>query len=156
MTSGCYCGSGKDFSRCCQPILQGEQPASTAETLMRSRYSAYCTKNYSYILNTYAEAKQAQLTEESLANSAKNTVWLHLDIESGTSPSEDLVEFKAWSKERNSIYLLHETSRFIKEKGQWRYLDGELHSDCGKVALGRNDPCLCHSGKKFKQCCLRR
>ncbi|WP_438499097.1 SEC-C metal-binding domain-containing protein [Alteromonas australica] len=31
-----------------------------------------------------------------------------------------------------------------------------MHDDCGKLKYGRNLPCLCHSGKKFKQCCANK
>ncbi len=156
MASECYCGSGKKFAVCCQPLLNGVAVAQTAEALMRSRYSAYCIQNYDYIVNTYAEVKRKELAESDLAEYTKNTTWLRLAVLQNENLSNDLVEFKAWSKERNTVYLLHETSRFVVEQNQWRYLDGQLHDDCGKVSVGRNEPCVCGSGKKFKQCCLRR
>ncbi|MCW8092027.1 YchJ family protein [Alteromonas sp. ASW11-130] len=156
MATDCYCNSRKNFNQCCQPLLEGKQVASTAEALMRSRYSAYCTKNYYYVLNTYVESKRADLTEDDLAETAKLTTWLYLDVIPHAGLEVDQVEFKAWYKERNTVFLLHETSRFIQEKSQWRYLDGQLHQDCGKVSIGRNDSCVCKSGKKYKQCCMRR
>ena len=67
--------------------------------------------------------------------------------------NDDIVEFTAFYFENKSVFQLHETSRFIKENGVWRYHDGTLHDDCGKVKYGRNLPCLCASNKKFKQCC---
>jgi SEC-C motif-containing protein len=48
----CYCCSGKVFEECCRPILDGVRKASTAEELMRSRYSAYATASVEYILQT--------------------------------------------------------------------------------------------------------
>jgi len=44
---------------------------------------------------------------------------------------------------------LHEESRFLRENGQWLYVDG----DCRVEEIGRNDTCPCGSGKKFKRCC---
>ncbi|MEM8637669.1 MAG: YchJ family metal-binding protein [Cyanobacteria bacterium P01_G01_bin.54] len=41
------------LSHCCGPYLQGQRPAPTAEQLMRSRYSAYCTKNIDYLVSTH-------------------------------------------------------------------------------------------------------
>jgi uncharacterized protein YecA (UPF0149 family) len=32
--------------------------------------------------------------------------------------------------------------------------DGDLCEDGPTVKVGRNDPCPCGSGKKFKKCCL--
>ena len=36
----CPCGSNIIYDTCCRPLIKGEQPAKTAEQLMRSRYSA--------------------------------------------------------------------------------------------------------------------
>lgn len=52
MMQTCYCCSGKLFEECCKPILDGVRKASTAEELMRSRYSAYATASVEYILRT--------------------------------------------------------------------------------------------------------
>ncbi|MEP2601984.1 MAG: YchJ family metal-binding protein, partial [Paraglaciecola sp.] len=52
-------------------MVKGEQKASNAEVLMRSRFTAYVLKDYSYILNTYAEAQRLQLTVEELSQSAQ-------------------------------------------------------------------------------------
>ncbi|HRZ89595.1 MAG TPA: SEC-C metal-binding domain-containing protein, partial [Spirochaetia bacterium] len=41
MTETCPCGSGREYSACCGPVIAGAVPAPTAEALMRSRYTAY-------------------------------------------------------------------------------------------------------------------
>jgi SEC-C motif-containing protein len=58
-----------------------------------------------------------------------------------------------------AIYQLHpgwgylqERSQFVREDGRWYYLRGEPHE--GVLKLGRNEPCTCRSGRKFKACCL--
>ncbi|MCS5576068.1 MAG: YchJ family metal-binding protein, partial [Alteromonas macleodii] len=68
-------------------------------------------------------------------------------------PNNAIVEFTAYYFENKSMYQLHETSNFSVEDGKWRYHDGVLHDDCGKIKYGRNLPCVCGSNKKFKQCC---
>ena len=46
---------------------------------------------------------------------------------------------------------------FRKDEGKWRFVDGEMvkpkpvRREATKV--GRNDPCPCGSGKKYKKCC---
>ena len=70
-----------------------------------------------------------------------------------TIPNNAIVEFTAYYFENKSMYQLHETSNFSVEDGKWRYHDGVLHDDCGKIKYGRNLPCVCGSNKKFKQCC---
>ncbi|MEC9085421.1 MAG: SEC-C metal-binding domain-containing protein, partial [Pseudomonadota bacterium] len=47
---------------------------------------------------------------------------------------------------------LEERSDFSKENGRWFYREGETRE--GVLKPGRNDPCPCGSGRKFKACCL--
>jgi len=68
------------------------------------------------------------------------------------------VEFKATYKDsgmQESKYgVMHERSRFIVEDGRWRYVDGEhFAADDIIKKPGRNEPCFCGSGKKYKKCC---
>ncbi len=53
MSDLCPCGSGHGYERCCCPFLDGRDPAPTAETLMRSRYTAYVRRNVPYLLATW-------------------------------------------------------------------------------------------------------
>ena len=62
------------------------------------------------------------------------------------------VEFIAHYQHDQVISQAHEDSRFVCEQGQWFYLDGNLKT---AARPGRNDPCPCGSGKKFKSCCGR-
>ena len=149
----CYCNSGKDRNQCCGPLLAGQQEATSPEQLMRSRYSAYVSKNYDYVLKTYTASKRADLTVSALEESASGTTWLHLDV---LQTDTNHVEFRAWYAERRKTGVLHETSLFLKENDCWRYDSGKLHDDTGTVKISRNDPCFCQSGKKFKVCCQRK
>jgi len=66
-----------------------------------------------------------------------------------------VIEFKAKSILQNKIWNLHEISHFVKEKDQWLYVDGDLLESPPAITnkIGRNEPCPCGSGKKFKKCC---
>lgn len=149
----CYCCSQKTFENCCEPFILNKQFPDTAEQLMRSRFTAYCVCDYGYILNTYDSASRANLTIQALEESAAGSKWFALQITETGEP--DTVEFFAFYFLAGKPYLLHETSRFIKESNRWVYQSGELHEDCGKAEIGRNSACPCLSGKKFKQCCLK-
>ncbi len=52
----CHCEKGESYEDCCQPYIAGEDLPATAETLMRSRYSAYVVSEIDYIATTH-EAK---------------------------------------------------------------------------------------------------
>jgi len=123
---------------------------------MRSRYSAYVVKQYTYILDTYAAEQKAGLDTQTLAQSAAGTQWLRLDIQATSSTSNKAkVRFKAFYRDGEQFYLMHEDSSFILENNQWRYTQGEIQDDSGLLKPGRNDECVCGSQKKFKKCCGR-
>lgn len=151
----CYCCSGVAFAKCCEPLLEGNKKAESAEALMRSRFTAYCLGNYQYIHDTYASEQKKALTVDALAQSATGTDWFALDAQPLTN-TDDYVEFSAYFVENNKVGVLHETSQFIRENGAWRYITGTIHPDTGTIKIGRNAPCPCGSKKKFKQCCMRR
>jgi SEC-C motif-containing protein len=48
---------------------------------------------------------------------------------------------------------------FIREADGWKFEDGDLVPEKPIVReapkVGRNDPCPCGSGKKYKKCCGR-
>lgn len=148
----CYCSSGKRFSDCCEPIVAGNKVASSAETLMRSRYSAYAIGAYNYILQTYSAKKRATLTEAALAADCHDTKWIRLQVVA--VPCNHEVEFKAWYTDTQRLFLLHETSTFITEQGEWKYHTGLIHTDTGLYKPGRNEVCVCGSAKKYKKCCM--
>ena len=46
---------------------------------------------------------------------------------------------------------------FMIQDGEWKFIDGEIETGVPYVReepkIGRNDPCPCGSGKKYKKCC---
>ncbi len=146
----CPCCSNLPFDQCCQPIIDGAKAAPTPQALMRSRYSAYCLKTIDYIYDTYAQSARLNQTKADIAVWAQSVSFVRLEI-LACSDEPEYVEFCADYIEGGKLYKLHEKSRFIKEQGQWRYIDGEIFPHPA-ITLGRNDPCPCDSGKKFKKC----
>ncbi|TMO66302.1 preprotein translocase subunit SecA [Pseudoalteromonas aurantia] len=119
---------------------------------MRSRYSAYCVKDAEYILNTYASSQRSMHTTADILQFANDVNFIKLDIIDAHSDNEDnYVEFKAHYLVDDKHYQLHERSRFVLEDKKWKYLGGDLF-ESPVVKIGRNDPCPCNSGKKFKKC----
>ncbi|MGB1199199.1 MAG: YchJ family protein [Thalassotalea sp.] len=157
----CYCGSTQHYQQCCQPFIEGNLTPSTPEQLMRSRYSAYATKNCQYIFNTYAQAVQKENSLNDIAQWAEQTQWLALIVKqacSSTLTSFDpnnppTVSFDAFYQQDKQFYKMSECSRFIVENNQWRYLNGDVEDHLLITSPKRNDSCFCGSGKKFKKCC---
>lgn len=122
----CPCGSGKPFVQCCEPCLSGVAQADTAEKLMRSRYTAYVMKNEEYLLRTWHHSTRPdQLGLE--RGEAGNWIGLKLvgTHAGGRDDDSGMVEFVARYKINGKAHRLQEKSRFVKEQGEWFYLDGE-------------------------------
>jgi SEC-C motif-containing protein len=154
MTS-CPCQSGQAFDACCGPLLAGT-PAPTALALMRSRYTAYATGDVAYLQRTLAPEHRAGFDMADVSAGMKSTQWLGLEIldtvDGGENDSTGIVEFVARFQARGKAQALHERSRFHRDTdGSWVYVDGETEMQPVKKP-GRNEPCPCGSGKKFKQC----
>ena len=158
----CYCDSLKSFDECCAPIINKQKKAETATELMRSRYTAYATKDAQYIVDTYHSSKRIEHTVADIQAWAEQTQWLQLEVtqrskltlNEANNTSNEQVGFTATYLHDKRLYTMSELSSFLIEDGEWRYLDGRdiEHTDLGKVKS--NDSCPCQSGKKFKKCCL--
>lgn len=89
---------------------------------------------------------------EALLGTIQKTQWMGLLIlktdKGCISDGIGYVEFVAFF-DAGEAGQLHERSRFVHENGQWYYLDGRI---LAPLAFGRNTPCWCGSGKKFKKC----
>jgi len=142
----CICGSKKSFDECCGAILNNLRQASSAEELMRSRYSAYVRGDGRYLVLSTVKQNRYEDDAELIEEFSSKNEWLKLDI---LDIAKNIVEFKAYYKENNKIKVLHERSNFIKENGVWLYVDGILFNS----KVERNESCPCGSGKKFKKCC---
>lgn len=153
----CPCGSGFVYGKCCHPFHTGKRNAPTAEALMRSRYSGYVVKAITYLLQTWHPSTRPQTIDPTTIAS-----WCGLKImrtsKGRKSDNESTVEFIATAMNSGKISQLHEVSRFVKEDGCWLYVSGEVKENNARPKpatgkIGRNAPCPCGSGKKFKKCC---
>lgn len=159
----CPCGSGLDFSKCCEPFILGKQKAPSAEALMRSRYTAYSVQAIDYIINTCVKDGQQDIDVEQTSAWSKKSQWLGLKIVSvnkgGINDTEGSVEFKAEYILDGLKDVHHERALFKKIDGEWLYDSGEVVPTTVVRAtpkIGRNDPCYCGSGKKYKHCCANK
>lgn len=133
----------------------------TAEDLMRARYKAFEEGNIEFIVNTHDISTRKDIDVEETKNWALNSKWLGLEIistEAGTEIDEEgIVEFKVNYIEKDKEEIHHEKSKFVKKDGKWFY-HGWLplvETIKKEEKIGRNDPCLCGSGKKYKKCCAK-
>lgn len=157
----CPCGSSLAYNECCGSVIKGERPAANAEQVMRARYSAYVRKEIGYLFSSLHPDNRSDFDEKSTRKWAENSEWHKLEILNtfggGPEDSEGRVEFIASYTERGVKKDHHELATFSKQAGNWYFVSGgavppkQMVRSAPKV--GRNDPCPCGSGKKFKKCC---
>lgn len=156
----CPCGSNLELKSCCEPYVRGEKFAPTAEALMRSRYTSYTMNEVDYIVTSHVPEGQDDVDKEAAGKWAEAAEWQGLEIvetEGGKeSDSEGVVEFVAKYSVQGVEQRHHERSRFKKVDGKWYYVDGDMVRPkpvTRGAKVGRNEPCPCGSGKKYKKCC---
>ncbi len=122
----CPCGRPAAFATCCAPFIAGERLAPDAESLMRSRYSAYATGALDYLNATW----HATTRPENLSLD-DNPRWIGLTVKRAESTGADtaMVEFVARYRVGGRAQRLHELSRFVREDGHWFYVDGDIQAD---------------------------
>lgn len=157
----CPCSSGRALAECCGPYLEGQAWPDTAEKLMRARYSAFATGNIDFIHNTFNPSNQDDLDRESTKAWSEQSEWIGMEVlgteGGGTGDETGVVEFVANYRLQGTDHAHHEVASFEKVDGRWYFMDGQVagqepyRREAPKV--GRNDPCPCGSGKKFKKCC---
>lgn len=148
MSHTCPCGSGIALADCCGKWHQG-QPAPSAERLMRSRYSAYTLGLIDYLVATTLPAQQAALDRDSMRAWSLGSTWLGLEVEgSELIDTHAFVTFTARWHDGDGEHRHRERSAFVQQAGRWYFIDPTV-----PLKAGRNDPCPCGSGQKFKKCC---
>ena len=130
----------------------------SARTLLQARYDAYVRGDVDFLIESVHPEKRAQHDRKSIEAWAKNAKWQGLEVQ-----KEEIKEDQAWLtfllqyEEKGETVDHRERAEFRRTGERWYYWDsrfprGEtVHRDPNKV--GRNDPCPCGSGKKFKKCC---
>lgn len=121
----CPCLSGLAYDDCCGRFHRGEATAPTAEQLMRSRFSAFAVGDGDYLLATWHPRTRPAAVELDPADR-----WYRLDVHTtergGPFDEAGLVEFTAYHRGPAGSGTLHEVSRFVRERGRWFYLDGQV------------------------------
>lgn len=155
----CPCGSQGAYDNCCGPVIEGVRKAETAEQLMRSRYSAYTRGIMPYLYESTHPSHRKGYDHEGTKEWAANSEWHGLEIIAtrggGAADAIGEVEFKACYSGDGVDHIHHEVGRFRKMDDIWYFTDGRmvglmpLHVE----KIGRNEPCRCGSGKKYKKCC---
>jgi SEC-C motif-containing protein len=157
----CPCGSNLPFAECCEPIIRGLKPALTAEQLMRARYCAYVKKEIEYLRASLHPDYRQDFDEKNTKDWAESSEWHGIEVvetkEGGPEDTEGRVDFIVSFTQNGTKLTHHELANFSKVDGIWYFVNGEAVAPKPVVRAtpktGRNEPCPCGSGLKFKKCC---
>ena len=160
----CPCGLDSEYQSCCEPLINGSVKPERAEQLMRARYTAHTLANIDYIVTTHHPHKRDDVDTEQTRAWAEKSEWLAFAINAvdAGGPDDDTghIEFTASYRDpRGTRHVHHELSEFRKLDGEWYFYDAKMPNIAQfrreQSKVGRNDPCFCGSGKKYKKCCGR-
>ena len=157
--SNCPCGSGAEFSACCEPIIKGKKSAETAEQLMRARYTAHVVVAIDFISDSLHPDYRKDYDKKAAKKWAEESEWFGLEVidtsDGGPKDETGEVEFIARYKDKDGRRAYHERGQFRKHRKKWYFTEGEMvkGQPVSSSKVGRNDPCPCGSGKKYKKCC---
>lgn len=128
--SNCPCGKtvhkrALRYELCCGRYIDDFEhtPAPDAESLMRSRYTAFVLRRSEYLLATWhPDTRPVALELE------KDIKWLGLSIRGVDGPKDPdtgpaWVEFIARSRLAGKGQRMQERSRFVRRQGRWYYVD---------------------------------
>ena len=155
----CHCGSGSSYGDCCEPVVTGSAVAETAEQLMRARYSAHAEVALDFIRDSIHPDHRHDYDAEESRKWAESSQWLGLEIhdvqQGGAEDQSGQVEFTARYRAADGTHQHRELADFVKQDGRWFFTEGRMAKGrpLRVEKVGRNDPCPCGSGKKYKKCC---
>ena len=161
----CPCGSGRELTDCCLPIIRRERKAPNAEALMRSRYTAFTRAEVDWILDSHHPDTVEEVDRDDIEQWATTADWMGLRIRGteagGEDDDEGIVDFRARYRVQGQQVDHVERASFRRHEGEWKFHSVEEEAGDGpelvpvapRSTVGRNDPCTCGSGKKYKRCC---
>lgn len=116
----CPCNPAIKYRDCCQKALQNIHSVTSAETLMRSRYSAFVLADIDYLQKSHhSSTRPSKREKKEILAWTKSVSWIKLEVINTTKTT---VEFNAYFMENGNIDVIHENSVFCKENDHWVYL----------------------------------
>ncbi len=117
----CPCNPKVLYVECCKKAHTDITNVSSAEILMRSRYSAFVLANIEYLAKSHHSSTRLSKNEyQELKKWTESVNWIKLDVLKST---QNTVHFKAYFFENGSVDVIEEHSSFTKENNHWVYLD---------------------------------
>lgn len=129
---------------------------------MRSRYTAYALGRIDYLHDTLAPERRFDFDRKAVTHWSKQSKWLGLDIEATEAgqfgDARGVVEFTAHyiAEGQRQAHRERALFRYDESDARWYFVEPDARKSApivNEAKPGRNDPCPCGSGKKYKKCC---
>jgi SEC-C motif domain protein len=138
------------------PELAARWPKD-AESLLKTRYDAFVKGDVDFILATHHPETRSQVERAAVEAWSSGSQWKGLRIDNVEVKSDKtFIRFTARYQREDETTNHTEDAEFRFFQKRWYYYDSHfpkpetIRREGEKV--GRNDPCTCGSGKKFKKC----
>lgn len=116
----CPCNPTIKYSDCCQKAHQNIHSVTSAEALMRSRYSAFVLADIDFLQKSHhSSTRPSKKEKKEILAWTKSVNWIKLEV---LNTTETTVEFNAYFMENGNIDVIHENSVFCMENDHWVYL----------------------------------
>lgn len=129
----------------------------TPKELLEKRYQAFASGDVDFVLQTHHPETRDAIEEKAVEAWSKGSQWKGLEVsEVKEEGDKTFIHFTVRYERKFETVNHTEWAEFRKEDGKWYYYDSEFPSPetirRSDEKVGRNDPCPCGSGKKFKKC----
>lgn len=161
--TGCPCESHISLlgRPCCEEIISGARNAKSAKELLCARYTAFATCAIAFIITSTHPRVRDEFDETANRKWAETSSFTKLEILDNVSDSDfaEYITFEAHFTHKHQRDIHRERARFELLNGEWFFVSSEIlkpqtiQYDAPKT--GRNEPCPCGSGRKYKKCCAR-
>jgi len=128
------------------------------KNLLQARYDAFVRGDVDFIMESHHPETQNQIEREAVESWSLNSKWKGLEVSQISEEDQDkcFIHFTVTYERKYETTYHSEIAEFRKHEGRWYYYDSEFPKPetikRGSEKLGRNDPCHCGSGKKYKKC----
>jgi SEC-C motif-containing protein len=130
---------------------------SSPKALLEARYKAFVTADIDFLMASHHPETRDQVDRKSIEAWAKESEWRGLTIENeDVKKDKALITFTVKYSRDFQGFNHREDAEFRKSEDRWYYFDSvfpKQETIRHESKVGRNDPCSCGSGKKFKKCC---
>lgn len=130
---------------------------NTPKALLETRYKAFVDADIDFLIASHHPDTRDQVDRKSIEDWSKESTWHGLFIESESLKDDKaIITFTVKYSRDFQSFNHREDAEFRKSEDRWYYFDSVFPKQGmirNESKVGRNDPCSCGSGKKFKKCC---